>query len=978
MWDLSNVAAHLSSFVPNTYGLQNQNLVESLNQGQSILDDYLYNRGIETGQSLDYYSQYQVQLDNDLNNILDSDSANLQTDLITLTLYVHEGSASGPVIPGALITGNDGSSNSFQQTTDNSGYVIIEGDPGTWSFSVSSAGYETSNWDQDINEDDIKDAFLQQEQDQDITLTLYIHDGSASGPIIPDAQVTGWDGSGNSFEKTSSSSGYVTIAGFPGIWSFSVSADGYETNSWDQEITETDTKDAYLQKSTGQPSATGFDLEYPIGVPRILGGTGYVTETSTGWHNAQDWSEYNPDYSGYHPGEDWNYGSGTDDIGEPVYAIAAGTVFDTRDALFNDKSGYGSGIAIEHMLPNSERIYSLYEHIDITAGLRIGDSVSQADRIGSIADTSKLSPHLHFEIRTKQVDTDDWYPNDNGYGYYDSIDSLYADGLTINPSDFIDSHRHVAPEESEPKPEASNPPIVQTFNVTPISVDFGESFAVNYTVSDNSRSGLKQVELWRKDEESDWQQISAKTLAGEIGSISGSLTDSPTAPGKYWYGVHVVDNADNWNDQKNSNTNGQPSSFEPIEVEVKVTLDAELLDFVSSARSTGAKIYTRPPSEEWNKTFGGTRDDGACSVQPTSDGGYIIAGYTNSFSAGGDDVWIIKTDSEGCEIWQKTFGGADDDRACSIQLTGDGGYIIAGNTNSFGAGWGDAWLIKTDSLGNEIWNKTYGDITNDDVQSVLVLDDGGYLIAGTTEMYNSWLIKTDSKGKEIWSKQISMIDDMDFWNGGMTASPVQHTNDGGFIIVGVAWSFGGYDTQLLKIDSEGNEVWKEAFGGAESDRAYFVQQTIDGGYILAGITDSFGFDEMKKEPGVYFYPNVWLIKTDDQGNEIWNKTYCEAIDTDSTSLLPTDDDGYLLAGYIFPGDYDKSNEAGLIKTNSEGSEIWSINFGGMSYDQAGSIKLTSDGGCILVGETMSYGSGGCDVWLIKFSPTNCDTPLDDV
>lgn len=245
---LSNVAAHLSSFVPNTYGFQNQDLVESLNQGQSILDDYLYNRGIETGQSLDYYSQYQVQLDNDLNNILDSDSANLQTDLITLTLYVHEGSASGPVIPGALITGNDGSGNSFQQTTDNSGYVIIEGDPGTWSFSVSAAGYETNNWDQDITEDDIKDAFLQQEQDQDITLTLYIHDGSASGPIIPDAQVTGWDGSGNSFEQTSSSSGYVTIAGFPGIWSFSVSADGYETNSWSQEITETDTKDAFLQE----------------------------------------------------------------------------------------------------------------------------------------------------------------------------------------------------------------------------------------------------------------------------------------------------------------------------------------------------------------------------------------------------------------------------------------------------------------------------------------------------------------------------------------------------------------------------------------------------------------------------------------------------------------------------------------------------------------------------------------------------------
>jgi len=167
---------------------------------------------------------------------------------VTLTLYVHDGSASGPIIPGAQVTGLDGSGNSFQQTTDSSGYVNIEGDPGTWYFSVSAAGYETSNWDQDITENDFKDAFLQQEQDQDIILTLYIHDGSASGPIIPGARVTGWDGLSNSFDQTSSSSGYVTITGFPGTWSFSISADGYETNSWSQEITETDTKDAFLQE----------------------------------------------------------------------------------------------------------------------------------------------------------------------------------------------------------------------------------------------------------------------------------------------------------------------------------------------------------------------------------------------------------------------------------------------------------------------------------------------------------------------------------------------------------------------------------------------------------------------------------------------------------------------------------------------------------------------------------------------------------
>jgi hypothetical protein len=193
-----------------------------------------------------------------------------------------------------------------------------------------------------------------------------------------------------------------------------------------------------------QSSATDFNPDYPIGTPPILGGTGCVIETANGWHNAQDWGEYNADYSGYHPGEDWNYGSGTDDVGEPVYAIASGTIFDTRNALFNDEGGYGSGIAIKHTMPNGEEIYSVYEHIDIISGLSIGDSVWQGDKIGSIADTTKLSPHLHFEIRTTQMDKNDWYPNDNGYGYYSSEEKLHIDGFTVDPSDFIDSHRSTA------------------------------------------------------------------------------------------------------------------------------------------------------------------------------------------------------------------------------------------------------------------------------------------------------------------------------------------------------------------------------------------------------------------------------------------------------------------------------------------------------------------------------------------------------
>ncbi|MFC1990218.1 trypsin-like peptidase domain-containing protein [Chloroflexota bacterium] len=297
----------------------------------------------------------------------------------------------------------------------------------------------------------------------------------------------------------------------------------------------------------------------------------------------------------------------------------------------------------------------------------------------------------------------------------------------------------------------------------------------------------------------------------------------------------------------------------------------------------------------WSKAFGGSgmSIDSAHSVQQTTDGGYIIAGTTEPSGLNSNDVYLVKTDSSGNMTWSKTYGGTDREAGSSVQQTSDGGYIIAGYTRSFGAGSGDAYLIKTDSSGNEAWSKTFGGTGSEGGSSVQQTSDGGYIIVCTTSSFgtgvsDAYLVKTDSSGNEVWSKTFG-------GTGQDNVGSVQQTVDGGYIIAGSTRSFGGGSNfYLVKTDSSGNEVWSKTFGGTNEEQGHSVQQTSDGGYIIVGSTFSLGIGD---RAGYVEESDVYLVKTDSSGNMLWSKAFGSTGSDAALSVQQTVDGGYIITGY---------------------------------------------------------------------------------
>lgn len=360
----------------------------------------------------------------------------------------------------------------------------------------------------------------------------------------------------------------------------------------------------------------------------------------------------------------------------------------------------------------------------------------------------------------------------------------------------------------------------------------------------------------------------------------------------------------------------------------------------------------RSPDIIWLRTYGDIGWDEAFSVQQTNNCGYIITGFT-SRGTNLQEIWLLKTDSLGDTLWTKTFGGSSGDIGYGVKQTYDGGYIVVGETYSFGAGEGDVYLIKTDSIGDTLWTKTYGGDDHDTGSSVVQTYDGGYVIVGSTYSYglggiNVYLIKTDSLGNTVWTNT---------YGGSMAnfGQAIEQTLDGGYIITGLTSSFGAgdWDVYVIKTDSLGDTLWTRTFGGMESDHGCDVQQTADGSYIVAGWTESFGVEGSK----------IYLIKIDSAGNTIWEQTYGKSDGDVALSIQQTADCGCIVTGWATSptDDYDVY----LMKINRFGDTLWTKTFGGLNWDYCRTIQQSSDGGYVAAGMTRSFGVSSPDLFIIK-------------
>ncbi len=421
----------------------------------------------------------------------------------------------------------------------------------------------------------------------------------------------------------------------------------------------------------------------------------------------------------------------------------------------------------------------------------------------------------------------------------------------------------------------------------------------------------------------------------------------------------------------------------------------KLLTFLTML-CTIAIVNAQAPVIQWQKTFGGTLSDDGGAIKATSDGGYIFAGRTSSNNGdvsgnhGGLDWWVVKTDAIGDIEWQKTLGGGADDIAYSVIQTTDGGYAIAGWTESSDGdvtgyqGNKDCWVVKLDAAGTLMWQKSLGGPAEEEFRHIIQTADGGYACTGWSfsnsgdasglhGFRDTWLVKLDALGTISWQKMLGGLND----ERGYT---VEQTADLGYIVSSssnsssgdVSANYGDLDYWLVKTDALGIISWEKNYGGSGQENNRGAVQTADGGYIVTGYTASSNGDVT----GFNGVEDIWVIKTDNLGAITWQNTLGGSLSDRGSHIAQTADGGYIASGYTASSDGDVSaNQGGfgdywIIKLTSTGTIDWEKTMGGSGFDAGGRVAIIPNGYMMMGGTDSNNGDvtgnhGSQDMWMVK-------------
>ena len=439
----------------------------------------------------------------------------------------------------------------------------------------------------------------------------------------------------------------------------------------------------------------------------------------------------------------------------------------------------------------------------------------------------------------------------------------------------------------------------------------------------------------------------------------------------------------------------------------------QLFTFIMLITTIGS--FGQIPGIQWQKSYGGTRGEVATVIRQTTDGGYIVAGNTNSNDTdvsgfnggaisegtGNTDIWVIRLDASGELKWSKCLGTSSIDATADVRETADGGFAVAGSGNCPACPFAYN-LYRLDKDGKRLWTQYYTGNTKEQAASMQITNDGGFILAGTS--YSSagqitghhgdattsdyWIVKTDKNGIIQWQKSYG-------GTANETAASIAPTKDGGYVIAGHSQSndgdvtghhgetglYPGYfnDIWIVKINSGGDIQWQKSLGGTDEDEAADVQQTTDGGYIVAGSVKSNDGDVTGTHlGGIVSTTDYWLAKLNSSGTLQWQKTFGGGAGDVAHSVQQTKDGGYILAGKTLSSDGDVTGNNGntdywIVKTDASGNLQWEKCYGGTSYDEAFCAQQTTDNGFVYAGSTISPVGGditrrigtGSDFWIIK-------------